>query len=181
MTNIQQEIWKDITNFEGYYQISNLGRVRSLDRLIPHTRHTNGLRIKGRIISTNLDKDGYRRCTLRKLHKDFKIYVHIQVAEHFIGERQLGYEVNHIDHDKGNASLSNLEYITKRENITHGKLANGNTKMRYATLAKGAYQSGVCVGDKKVYLGRFKTEIEANHKAIEYLAANGITNKYATS
>lgn len=63
---MEQEIWKDINGFEGYYQVSNLGKVRSLDRFI------NGRKVNGKIIKPFVTKIGYIQTTLYKNNKSYK-------------------------------------------------------------------------------------------------------------
>ncbi len=118
MTNIQEEIWKDIIGFEGEYQISNLSNIRSLDRPIitnnqwgEYTQIYEGRKLKG-IVNTN----GYVRVDLKK----GKLYlVHRLVAIHFIPNPDNKPEINHIDGNPQNNKISNLEWCTHSENIRH--------------------------------------------------------------
>jgi hypothetical protein len=110
------EIWKDIKGYEGIYQVSNLGRVKSLARKVIKAygaEHNLSEKIK----SVNSDNFGY---SVIRLHngsgKTFK--VHRLVANAFLGEPN-GLEVNHIDGNKSNNNLNNLEYCTKSENLKH--------------------------------------------------------------
>ena len=100
-----KEIWKDIADYGGSYQVSNLGRVRNADGLVMKQRR---------------GKDGYCRILLYKDGKYKGEYPHILVAKHFI-EKPTGdnLEVNHIDGVKQNNSVSNLEWVTRRENHFH--------------------------------------------------------------
>lgn len=107
---VHQEIWKDIKGYEGLYQISNLGRVKSLPR--------NGTIKTKRIIKYELDKYGYPQVILNnKKHKCFR--VHRLVAEAFILNPQNKSTVNHIDGNKTNNKVSNLEWNTVKENNDH--------------------------------------------------------------
>ena len=105
-----QEIWKDIKGFEGKYQISNLGRVKSLQR--------NGR--PERILRLNLIK-GYAYTTLSNGSRGNKkkLKVHRLVAEAFIPNPHNKPEVNHIDGDKRNCKVENLEWVTHQENCKH--------------------------------------------------------------
>ena len=104
-----QEVWKDIKGFEGKYQISNLGRVKSLQR--------NGR--PERILRLNLIK-GYAYTTLSNGSRDKKkLKVHRLVAEAFIPNPHNKPEVNHIDGDKRNCKVENLEWVTHQENCKH--------------------------------------------------------------
>jgi len=128
----EEEIWKDVTDFEGLYQVSNLGRVKSLDRL---TEHKNGKIVpkKGRFLKPDLSGGNYGRVTLRD--KDFskRNFVHRLVAFEFLGNPFKGdaslkgkTEVNHKDGNTLNNALTNLEWVTKSENMLHAR-ENGFT------------------------------------------------------
>lgn len=110
-----EEIWKDIVGFEGLYQVSNLGRVRTLFRVItrannrPHT-------IKQRILKPAKDTGGYLRVALSKDGKLYTKKVHRLVAEAFCLFEVL-LEVDHIDGDKTNNKSDNLEWVTRSENV----------------------------------------------------------------
>lgn len=119
-----QEIWKDIPDYEGLYQVSNLGRVKSLDRAI---EYSNGKTVftKGKIIKQNKDKHDRLRLRLSKNNKGKNYFVHTLVALAFIGDRPDGYVVAHCDGNNNNNKLSNLRYDTITENAIdmyrHGK------------------------------------------------------------
>ena len=110
------EVWKDISNYEGIYQVSNLGRIKSLSREVIKAYGATH-KLSERIKKINSDNYGYQ---VVRLHngkgKTFK--VHKLVANAFLGTPD-GLEVNHIDGDKSNNRVSNLEYCTRGENIKH--------------------------------------------------------------
>lgn len=107
-----EEIWKDINGFEGYYQISNFGRVRSLDRII------NGQRFNGKIMSSFVTKIGYIQTTLHKNHKCYKKYIHRLIMEIFNPvDNMENLDIDHIDRDKTNNRLDNLRWVTHKENM----------------------------------------------------------------
>lgn len=114
------EEWKDIKNYEGLYQISSLGNVKSL------ARNTT----KGKILVKNLDKDGYQKVTLSKLgfHKQFSVHKLVAIA--FIPNPNNFKEINHIDEDKTNNSINNLEWCTSKYNIHHGTCINRRSSNR---------------------------------------------------
>lgn len=102
------EIWRDIQGFEGIYQISNLGRVKNIK--------TNRIRKQG------YDKDHYPKvelCNKKKYSKDKSIKIHRLVAENFIPNPHNLPEVNHIDGNKLNNSVSNLEWCSSKYNSRH--------------------------------------------------------------
>ena len=106
------EIWKDIAGYEGIYEISSLGNIKS------YYAKNGRLVNTGRLISGKLDKDGYREVALSKGGHVKYTRVHRLVAEAFIdGDTSL--DVNHKDGNKLNNAVDNLEWVTAKENIQH--------------------------------------------------------------
>lgn len=114
----EKEIWKDIKGFEGLYQISNMGNVKSLSRI---KRNGRGYRtVPERILKPVDDSHGYLKVNLYKDGKRKTHKVHRLVAQAFC-ENQMGYnEVNHIDEDKTNNCAKNLEYCSRSYNCNYG-------------------------------------------------------------
>lgn len=115
-------IWKDIKQYEGYYQVSSDGRVRSLDRYVP--AKNDSIKLCRGVERYLADKDGYRTINLYKHRENGKkngkhYMVHRLVAEAFIPNLENKPEVNHKDGNKSNNSISNLEWVTKSENVRH--------------------------------------------------------------
>lgn len=111
-----EEIWKDIPNYEGLYQVSNLGRVKSLSRF--RKCKNNGLALfKERVMKNRTDKKGYSIINLSKDSKKTTKKVHRLVILAFKGYSKL--QVNHINGDKSDNRLENLEYCTNAENVQH--------------------------------------------------------------
>lgn len=102
------EIWKDVKNFSGLYKISNLGRVYSVKSKRIMQNRPN--KIRGYVL-VSISFDGIVK----------KIPVHRLVAEAFIPNPEKKPEVNHIDGNKANNNVENLEWATKSENILHSK------------------------------------------------------------
>ena len=102
------EIWKDVVGYEGLYQVSNLGRVKSLPR-----ESTKGKTLKNRIIK------GYYTVHLSKFGVSKDKLVHILVAEAFIDNPNRLKYINHIDGNKLNNTVSNLEWCTASYNSLH--------------------------------------------------------------
>lgn len=123
---MMEEIWKDIKGFEGLYQVSNLGRVRSLDRIIlkPHPRNTSmqmRCLYKGRVLKPGTNSNGYWYVELHD--NSGNIYwnsIHRLVASTFIPNPNNLPEVNHIDENRKNNRADNLEWVTKSQNMRHG-------------------------------------------------------------
>ena len=108
---MEKEIWKDIEDYEGRYQVSNMGNAKSLNY-----RRTG----KERILKTRKTSDGYLLVTLYKDGKMKTYYVHRLVATAFC-ENPEGYtEINHIDQDKTNNKVDNLEFCSRSYNINYG-------------------------------------------------------------
>lgn len=101
------EIWRDVVGYEGLYQVSNLGRVRSF--------HKN----KVKILKFAISPFGYLRVILSKDFQKKNRNIHILVAQAFIPNPEGKTQVNHIDGNKENNHVSNLEWVTPSENINH--------------------------------------------------------------
>lgn len=117
------EIWKDVPDYEGYYQVSNLGKVRSVDRVITHS-YSGTAKLKGKLLRLTLHKSGYFFCSLSKGCHRKTGFVHQLVMSAFVGKQLDGMDVAHNDGNSTNNHLSNLRYATRKENqadrITHG-------------------------------------------------------------
>lgn len=112
------EIWKDIPGYEGYYQVSNTGEVRSLDRVIHKSGGVSQNR-KGHLLPRRENEDGYRTVRLSKdgVRKQFS--VHSLVAKAFVAGYFDGAEVNHKDCDRANNIPENLEWVTHADNVQY--------------------------------------------------------------
>lgn len=115
---MQNEIWTDIHGYEGRYQVSNFGRVKSLPRTFKAKR--GGQRVvAGKILATNPNKKGYQVFSIVKDGKRNTLNVHSLVAQYFVDGRKPGLQVNHKDGDKSNNYFKNLEWVTQSENMRH--------------------------------------------------------------
>lgn len=158
-----KEIWKDVKGYEGLYQVSNLGNVKSLSR----ERYTGGI-LKERLLTKRYDKRGYVQYVLYKdgIKKSFK--AHHLVFETFGHGKRNGRIVNidHIDGVKDNNNINNLQLLTNRENLAKGQLKrNKSSKFTgvYKPKNSNYYQSYITINGKHKFLGSFKTEIEAHN------------------
>lgn len=110
------EIWKDIEGYEGLYQVSNLGRVKSLSRLIERERSYYS---KEKLLKVVINKYNYCKVNLYKSNKIKSFTVHRLVANTFLSNPYNKPQVNHIDGDKCNNCVNNLEWTTASENTQH--------------------------------------------------------------
>lgn len=109
-----EEIWKDIKGYEGLYQVSNLGRVRSLDRKRWDGR--KWCKCKGRTLVGRPTKMGYLRVGLGR---GVDCYIHRLVAQAFLVNTNNKSQINHKDGNKRNNSVNNLEWCSNSENMAH--------------------------------------------------------------
>ncbi len=132
MTKIE-EVWKDIPGYEGYYQVSNLGRVKSLSRKFSP---------KEIILKSVINRCGYEMVALQREHKSKSCTVHRLVAIAFLGQSHL--EVDHVNGIKTDNRLVNLEFVTPSENSKRTFLLG--LRRSY----KGVNNSSCKLDDKKI-------------------------------
>jgi hypothetical protein len=134
-----EEIWKDISGYEGFYQVSNFGRVRSLDRKVNH--YLSGTKIfRGQIIKSHPNHGGYLMVPLCKKRKRALLQIHRLVALAFIPNTDNKPCVNHLDADRQNNAVENLQWCTHLENVRHsmsiGNFINGEAHHKSVLTAK---------------------------------------------
>lgn len=111
----EKEIWKDIEDYKGLYQVSNLGRVRSLERI-----DALGRRRKGKVLADKHNNRGYHTIALcRDGNIEYKL-IHRLVATAFLNNPNNLPQVNHKDENKANNAVSNLEWCTSEYNLNYG-------------------------------------------------------------
>jgi hypothetical protein len=166
------EEWKDIIGYEGLYQISNLGRVKSLSRVYVcgNGRTVNK---KETIISQQKNNHGYLYCFLYNGDKKIK-YIHILVGLHFIENENNYPQINHLDLNKENNIISNLEWVTNQQNTIHQyslkrDLPTGVSKRGNRYIAQTTIQG------KKKHIGSFST-IELAKNAYQLFTTPIATN-----
>ena len=124
------EIWCDIKGYEGLYRVSNLGRVKSLERLVKSKHNSNRL-VKNKILMQGIDKDGYHLVVLSVNNKRATKKVARLVGMAFIPNLKNKPQINHINGIKNDNRVSNLEWCTCKENIQHAineRLRTGRRK-----------------------------------------------------
>lgn len=112
------EEWRPVVGWEGSYSVSNLGRVRREARAIP-SKNGSIARLPQRLLSCPRNGWGYRGAILSANGRRKNLAVHRMVAAAFLGPRPTGADINHIDGDKANNLLVNLEYVSRKGNRDH--------------------------------------------------------------
>lgn len=135
------ETWKDIEEFEGIYQISNMGNIRSIDRTI--ICKNNSLKfLKGKMKKPSSDKDGYQTIILHKNNKSYNKKIHRLVLNAFEKNNE-ELQVNRINGIKSDNRLENLEWVTPKENIEHCK----RTGLNHSRIGENHYSSKLTEND----------------------------------
>lgn len=122
--HFQEETWKDIHEYSGIYQVSNMGNIRSIDRIVTQYGHKqNYTRImRGKAIKPRLQNGGYLIVWLCKNGISKPFTVHRIVAKHFINNEEQLTDINHMDGNKKNNKVENLEWCTRSYNVKHSYL-----------------------------------------------------------
>lgn len=128
---MKNEIWKPIKDFEGYYEVSNLGRVKSLKRIIK-CRNGRSIHVNEKLLKLSPNKNnGYINVWLCKNGQVQRFAVHRLVATGFVENPRNNNIVNHIDEVRTNNEFQNLEWVTHGENLAHrGAFQRGRLKVR---------------------------------------------------
>ena len=160
LSRLGVEVWKDIPEYEGLYQVSNLGSVRSLDRI-----DIIGRKLKGKVLKAAICSPKYLGVSLSKDNKAKTITVHKLVAYAFLNHKSCGYKlvVNHIDTNPKNNNVTNLEIVTAREN-SNQKHIKSSSKYVGVSWQKNnkKWQSHIRIDGKLKYLGLFADEKKAS-------------------
>ena len=179
---MMEEIWKAVEGYEGKYEVSNLGRVRSVERKTTLCNQHGEFQRKehGRIKSQGMNrKDGYRNVKLYRDGKERTLYVHRLVAQAFIPNPDNLPEVNHKDEDTTNNRVDNLEWCSSKYNSNYGagSLAryqqksyrvaridkDGNILREYPSLLEAARQTGEAIRTIRMQCTK-KTKLKSESK-----------------
>lgn len=163
------EIWKDIPGYIGYYQVSSLGRVKSVKRDIIRDNRRN-VYIPEKILKPMTSLKGYKSVRLYSKDDYKTIRVHKLVAICFMGYKKTKeFVIDHIDNDPSNNKLSNLQIVTHRVNTSKDK-KNKTSKYTGVSWVKQSkkWRSTVMIKNKGINLGHYNDELFAHEL---YLAA----------
>ena len=148
-----EEIWRPVVGYEGLYEVSNTGQVRSLDRYVKNN-HSYRLH-KGKVLSLLKNEYGYIQVVLSCNGKHNTITVHRLVAQAFILNPNNLPEVNHKDEDKTNNSVENLEWCTAKYNSNYG---TRNIRRRETLIKKESWNGFRCGLSRKEYKKKYYEE-----------------------
>lgn len=177
-----EEIWKDINGYEGLYQVSNFGRVKGLCRY-----DSRGNLRAERILKPTPTTDGYLRVHLSRKGEKRKRPIHRLVAQAFIPNPENKPQVNHIDEDKKNNVVTNLEWNTPKENINHGtSLYRRSLAQRKTQVGKAIIAIDIANGEYNEYysINECTRQLNINPAGIRqvllgnYKQTKGFTFKY---
>lgn len=177
------ESWKDVEGYEGLYQVSNCGRVKSLERMRLVKSGCFG-KVKEKILKHGKNKSGYLQVLLWKDGKQKSHRVQRLVANAFIPNPENKPEVNHKDENKENNCVWNLEWCDRKYNCNYGAR---NEKMLKSRNGKNALKKVLCVETNKVYPSAHEAERQTgifNQSIIKcckgkYKSTNGYHWQYA--
>lgn len=145
------EEWKEIVGYEGLYEVSNFGRIRR--------KYNDFKKIKGRILKQHLKRNGYLCVDLSKESKVKTMTVHRIVAIAFLEKVEEKNQVNHINGNKMDNRVENLEWVTSQENRIH------------------AFKTGLQHGNgKKIRCNQLNIIFDSSYKAAEYINLNYFKN-----
>ena len=159
----REEIWKPIVDYEGYYEVSNLGRVRSVDRYVPR-KNQSPQYFEGKILKPAINPAGYAWVRISNGRTVKMCRIHRLVAEAFIPNPNNYPIINHKDENKQNNSIDNLEWCTYSYNATY------NNSMRARINTRNKNQSYGC--EKKVYQYSLSGELVKIWKSLADVTRN---------
>lgn len=166
---MENEIWKDITGYEGHYQISNFGQAKSFKNE------------KQVILKTLFTNHGYAFVTLQNRGNRKAKPIHRLIAFAFIPNPENKPHINHINGIKTDNRIENLEWVTNRENQAHySKLTKTSSKYLgvYFDKQTNRWRTEIKINGKRKNLGRFDTAIEASNAYKAAMKKHNIVNKY---
>lgn len=176
MTTTINEIWAPVKGYEGFYEVSDTGKVKGIDRMVVSK---NGLtRKKGIEIKTRVNNDGYIEVRLSKDSRTTTTFIHILIAKAFIPNPFNKSEVNHINGIKTDNRIENLEWSTHSENMKHAykmgllkriskHVIDNCTGKEYTSIKEAAIDLNIKHGTCRGYLNG---SIKKNKTSLQYAA-----------
>lgn len=161
MENI--EIWKNVKDYEGIYQVSNFGNVKSLKRHIKNGY--SGRWVDEKILKKQKNKEGYLVISLNKCNNRKLGFIHQLVAIAFLNHKPCGYKlvINHKDFNRDNNIVENLEIVTSRQNTNQKHLKSSSKYVGvYWHKASKKWHSSIRINNKIKHLGLFDIEEDAS-------------------
>lgn len=161
----EEKTWKDVAEYEGFYQVSNNGNVRSVERI-----DSRGHRRGGRILKPRYDKDGYSQVSLCKNGKPKTKKVHRLVAGAFLPNPNGLPQVNHRDEVKDNNNAENLEWCDSKYNNNHGTRNERVTK----ALSKKVKATNIRTGEVLTFNSAKEAERKGYNASEVSMACRGV-------
>lgn len=167
-----KEVWKPVVGYEGLYEVSSEGRVKSLARQVKASRG-NGMRgVPEKLLNHVVGTHGYVDVGLWKGNKVKQKRVHILVAEAFIENTFDKPYVNHVNEDKADNRVSNLEWVTAKENTNHGTCIE-RSRYTNSTSVKGTHEDS---GKEVIFMSAMEAERNGFKSRLIYDCCNGKRN-----
>ncbi len=163
MTDKMPDEWFSIYGWEGLYEVTKCGQIRNAKT--------------GRILIGSTDQFGYRRVLLSNRGKFVCRLVHKLVLETFL-PRPENTVINHKDGNPSNNNLCNLEYVSQRENVSHGKSCKRAVGITFLKK-RNKWQSRLAYQGKRIFLGYFDTDVGASQAYMQKIKELNLENKYA--
>ena len=158
------EIWKDIPNYEGLYQVSNFGNVKSLDRKV-YANNGRIYNIKGIYLKLYKNNKGYYSVCLSENNVKKNIDVHQLVAMAFLNHKPCGFDlvIDHKNDNKLDNRVENLQIVTQRYN-SHKKQGKYSSKYKGVHYAhdRNKWRACIQINGKLIHLGSFECELKAS-------------------
>ena len=143
---MEKEIWRPIKGYEGWYEVSSYGNVRSVDRVVVYSNERKHF-YKGQILRLSKDKDGYLQCNLAKNKKNKLCKVHRLVAYTFIPNSNNLPIINHKDVNPSNNHVDNLEWCTYSYNNCYANALQRRVKKRSKTVLQIDKETGQVIAE----------------------------------
>lgn len=165
---MRKETWEPVKHYKGYYEVSDLGRVRSLDRVVLSNERTK--RILGKVLKPKQHPDKYLFVSLSKGGTTKTAYIHRLVANAFIPNPRGLAEVNHKSGDKRDNAIANLEWVSHQQNVQHAYLNSLTSNMG----GKHSFAVGVIDNQLGREFGTLKEWCDA--RSINYSTGRNLLN-----